>query len=73
MVSIKLVGPAAQLAGAKELTIEIDEPTPINQLLPRELKDNESYILLVNQETKSWDQRVKQGDEVIVLPPIGGG
>lgn len=34
---------------------------------------NNSLLFAVNQETAALDQKVADGDEVAVLPPLSGG
>lgn len=87
MIKVKLFGYFRQLAGQKEVTIEM-EKTNILSLLDvlKERYGNEFYriviqegrirddvLVLLNQRSAREEDTVCSGDEVAILPPVTGG
>jgi MoaE-MoaD fusion protein len=80
-VTIKLFGPAAQLAGVREmrLTVPTDRPTcaairaALGRAEPKLAALLQKGRLAVNHEFASDEDRVSPGDEVALIAGVSGG
>ena len=80
-VAVKLFGPAAQRAGARELrvTLEADRPTcaavraAMARAEPRLAGLLQAGRLAVNHEFAGDDARIAPGDEVALIAGVSGG
>ena len=77
-MKIKLTGEFATLTGRKE--VEIYGPTNIRTLLsaldnayPNYGWDNSNVAINGVMYSDAWFQPIKEGDEVVIMPPIEGG
>lgn len=77
---VLLFGPAAGVAGAGEVELDLPEGSPVervNSLLAerfpalRPLLDRSRYA--VNETFVDANHAVRGGDEVAVIPPVSGG
>ena len=76
MVKIKLIGWVADLAKFKEREVKIDLPVKVKNLLNiKEIDkiDEERVIVLVNGKPATLETEVKDDDQIVVMPVIGGG
>jgi len=87
MIRVKFFGYFRQLAGQKEVVLEIDDMdiTSLLQLLKEKYGDEfyrivvsegrirDEVLLLVNQKSVKENDVVHSGDEVAILPPVTGG
>jgi len=72
MVKIKYVGYLAELAGEREVEIEIRGLEPVRSLVDPGV-DLKEVIVLVNGKPSDLDKPVGGDDEVVVLPMASGG
>ena len=77
-MKIKLTGDFATTAGRTE--VEIDGPTTIKGLLnaldgsvPNHGSDHSNVAIDGTMYTNTWAQPIKEEDEIVIMPPIGGG
>ena len=75
---VKLTGEFVTLTGRKE--VEIYGPTNIKTLLsaldnayPNYGWDNSNVAINGVMYSDAWFQPIKEGDEVVIMPPIEGG
>ncbi len=75
---VKLTGEFATLTGRQE--VEIYGPTNIKALLsaldnsyPNHGWDNSNVAINGVMYSDAWFQPIKEGDEVVIMPPIEGG
>jgi molybdopterin synthase sulfur carrier subunit len=87
MIRVKFFGYFRQLAGQKEVALEIDamDIASLLQLLKEKYGDEfyrivvsegrirDDVLLLVNQKSAKENDVVRSGDEVAILPPVTGG
>lgn len=79
-VTVKLFAHLRNIAGTDRLRVALDEGATVAELLDRlsntidspALKDNSASVL-VDQKNAEPDTLLKDGDEVLLLPIIGGG
>lgn len=71
---------ARDAMGAGELDLALDEPTTARALLDRLCAEHErlrpyasSLRLAVNGAYANWDDPIRDGDEVAIIPPVAGG
>ena len=80
-VVVKLFGPAAQKAGAREVRLSMDADRPtcaavraaLARAEPRLAGIVQAARLAVNQEFAGDDDRVLPGDEVALIAMVSGG
>jgi len=76
VAKIKLIGWIADLAKFKEKEIKIEFPIKVKELLNiKEIDeiDEERIIVLINGKPATLETKVKNNDNVVVMPVIGGG
>ncbi len=66
--------------GLDELDLELDEGTDVNSLLEILRSDHpklgnllETLVVSVNLEYAGYETKLKDGDEIALLPPVSGG
>ncbi len=71
---------AREVLGCSELEFELAAPLTARALLariverfPRLAPYASSLRLAVNDRYAGWDEEVRPGDEVAILPPVAGG
>lgn len=79
-VTVKLFGSVRESAGAKELSVELDDGAPVSALRRKVEAEAPALAALgarariaVNQEVQGGDPVLADGDEVAFLPPVAGG
>lgn len=79
-VTFKFFASTREVIGQKELTVELDRGTTaeeaFNKIIEKypELTENEKQLMIaVNKEIGDKKQRLNDGDEIAILPPVGGG
>ncbi len=79
-IDVTLFATLKELAGKKQINIEISEPATVSRLLAEisnqypQIKNSSGNILVsINQEFASRDQIIVIGDEVAMFPPVSGG
>jgi len=77
-VRVKLFAYLRETLGFKEQEIEVDEGTQVAKLwetfsnrMPR--KPDFRVLFVVNGQYVEGKQRLKEGDEVVFIPPVSGG
>lgn len=71
---------ARDVIGAGEVSFEIDAPEPARAFLDRVIARfpalapyRAALRLAVNGAYAGWDEPVRPGDEVALIPPVAGG
>lgn len=79
-VPIRLFGPAREAAGAGEIVVEVPDRSTAGEVVDavRERFPGLAELLprsrvAVNHEYVEASTPVRSGDEVAVIPPVGGG
>jgi molybdopterin converting factor small subunit len=77
-VAVQLFGPLAQEAGRSAFALTVSGPTlgDVLKSLAREMPElriGPSVRFAVNAEYARPDHRLKDGDVVALIPPVGGG
>ncbi|MFX0068931.1 MAG: MoaD/ThiS family protein [Promethearchaeota archaeon] len=72
MVKIKLLGYVASLAKFKKKEIQINKRVKVKDLLGVKISEDR-VVVLVNGISASLETDVDDGDEIVILPIIGGG
>lgn len=86
-VTVKYLMVFSQVTGKKQERLAIEEGATINDLLKilynrygRKFKklieqdlENRSVLFVVNGEVKDMSTKLKDGDEVLISYPVGGG
>ena len=79
-VRVKLFATYREVVGAKDLVRSVREGAVLSDLLdgllqeyPRLAGHRETMLLAVNREFAGPTQRLRDGDEVAVMPPVSGG
>lgn len=74
MVKVKLFGVARLKSGVKEFEADIHTMEELKNSVPgMEKKEVRDLVILVNGKSVSRWYRLKDGDEVVMLSPAGGG
>jgi len=76
VVKIKLIGWIADLAKFKEKEVKIETLTKVKDLLNIEKIDKideERIIVLINGKPATLETEIKDSDQIVVMPVIGGG
>lgn len=76
MAKIKLIGWVADLAKFKEKEMKISSPIKVKDLLNIRIIDEideERIIVLINGKPATLETKVKNSDQIVVMPVIGGG
>jgi molybdopterin synthase catalytic subunit len=79
-VTVKFFATYREIVGSKELTVPISEGATLRSLLdaiyakhPRLKGFEETMLLAVNHEFAEPTARLREGDEVALMPPVSGG
>ncbi|MBW4441354.1 MAG: MoaD/ThiS family protein [Plectolyngbya sp. WJT66-NPBG17] len=79
-VTVKLFAAYQDAYGASEIALELPEGATVEQVCDRILRDRPQLVPLksitqfgVNLEFVSPDTIVKNGDEIVLIPPVSGG
>ena len=80
MIRVLAFAGARDAIGRDALELAIDAPITARGLLDRLVRDHaalapyaSSLRLAVNGSYAGWDDLVRDGDEVAILPPVAGG
>ncbi|HUP01888.1 MAG TPA: MoaD/ThiS family protein [Gemmatimonadota bacterium] len=78
--NVRLFGPAREAAGAPVLAVELDAPASASEVIaalgracPALMPLLPSSRVAVNRAYVEAETAVEPGDEVAILPPVGGG
>ena len=75
MISVKLFGLVRLETGIKELQVEADTVRQLQKVLTRHIPEEKikGCVLLVNGNAANRFTKLKDGDQVILMPPVAGG
>jgi len=74
MVKVKTIGYIAEKLGFHERKLSVSGSVELNKLLPQLRDLNEKrLIVLVNGKPASLKSKVKEEDEILIIPVHGGG
>ena len=78
-VTVKIFPGTAVLPEGQPRAVEVPDGATVGEVV-RQLKAEVAAgaqwsrpVVIVNQAAASWDTRLKDGDEVLLLWPLGGG
>lgn len=79
-VKVRLYAGLSELLGTRELTLKLDEAATAADLrdqLSREYPAVTPFlstlVCAIDEEFVPWDQRLRDGDDVALIPPVSGG
>lgn len=79
-MKVKFFASYKEALGKDELDLELDEDSSVSELLKILRKDHpklgnlmETLVVSVNLEYANYERKLKEGDEVALLPPVSGG
>jgi molybdopterin converting factor subunit 1 len=79
-LKVKFFASYKEALGLDELELELDKDSDVNALLEILRKDYpklgnllETLVVSVNLEYAGFETKLKEGDEVALLPPVSGG
>lgn len=80
MIRVLAFAGARDAIGQAELSMSLEAETTARGLLDRLVRDYptlapyaSSLRLAVNGTYAAWDERIADGDEVAIIPPVAGG
>ena len=80
IVSVRLFAGAAEAAGVRVHRVPIEDGTTVDEVFDRMAEQfpalaamKSSLKFAVNHEFVEMDQRLSDGDEMAVIPPVSGG
>ncbi len=74
MVKLRFLGYIAEKMGTREINIEISMPIKLSELLETIKGINmERAVVIVNNKAATPDTPIKNKDEIVIMPVIGGG
>ncbi len=78
-MKVKCFGIAREIVGSRELELSGDSIGLVGDLRQYlneryiDLNNMKSYMIAVNQEFATDDMKVRNDDEVAIIPPVSGG
>lgn len=79
-IKVKFFASYKEVLGKEEIELELEENSNISHLLdilrndyPKLGNLMETLVVSVNLEYAEYDRKLKEGDEVALLPPVSGG
>ena len=78
-IEIKAFGIARDILGNATFNLKIAEETSVESLMERLKKDYPAFkeltslAIAINTTYATPGQLIKQGDEVVIIPPVAGG
>lgn len=75
MITVKLFGLVRLETGIKELQIDAANVKELKRELSRHIPEEKikGCVLLINGKQASRFTKVKEGDQVMLMPPVAGG
>ena len=80
VVSVRLFAGAAEVAGVRVHRVTIEDGATVDEVFDRMAEQFPALAVMkaslkfaVNQEFVEMDQRLSNGDEMAVIPPVSGG
>jgi len=78
--TVRLFATLKELAGASQVSVEVEEPATVMRLLialtekvPEIESSLKSILIAVNQEYAERDLIIHFADEIALFPPVSGG
>jgi molybdopterin converting factor small subunit len=72
MAEFKFLGYLADLYGKKRVKIPLDSARKLRDILGVEFPEDRS-IVLINRRVGNFDNLIRNGDKVVIMPIISGG
>ncbi len=79
-VLVKFFAMARQAVGQKDMEIQVERRTKVEDLLERLIQENpeleemrDILLVSVNKERADMEHPLEEGDEVAIMPPVTGG
>ena len=79
-VTVKLFSFLGQMAGRERLSINLKEGASVSDLLnslegqfDNQFLQNKQIVFLINQKQASLQSILRENDEILLLPVLGGG
>lgn len=79
-LAVRLFASVREAVGADRVSVELDDDARVGDLLaalaaqyPEVARQRASLSVAVNQRIARADQRLAPGDDVALIPPVGGG
>ena len=73
-VKVKIFGAPSLALESRELTLELKENTTAADLLNSVSVEDKDYLYIVREGIRlTPSSRLKDGDEILLVPPIAGG
>ena len=75
MITVKLFGLVRLETGIKELQIEAENVRQLKKALTRHIPEEKikGCVLLINGKSANHFTKLKDGDQVMLMPPVAGG
>ena len=75
MITVKLFGLVRLQTGIKELQVDAANVRELKKALTRHIPEGKikGCVLLVNGKTANRFTKLKDGDQVMLMPPVAGG
>ena len=75
MITVKLFGLVRLETGIKELQVEAGNVRQLQKALTRHIPEEKisGCVLLVNGKAANRFTKLKDGDQVMLMPPVAGG
>lgn len=72
-VTVRLFGPAAETAGHASVRVQIPDTATVADAVVAARVDSRNARFAVGTEYVAPTRRLRPGDEVSLIPPVGGG
>lgn len=78
-IKILVFGIVKEMIGDNNLSLEIDGPATVKKLKNilvlkyPQLKRVSNFVIAINQQYATDNKKIKQGDEIAIIPPTNGG
>jgi molybdopterin synthase catalytic subunit len=79
-ITVKFFASYKEVLGKEQIEIQLDDNSTVDHLLSRLRQDYpklgnlmETLVVSINLEYATFDTKLREGDEVALLPPVSGG
>jgi len=73
-VKVKIFGAPSLALESRELTLELGEDATVGDLLSSVTVKDKDYLYIVREGIRlTPSSRLRDGDEILLIPPIAGG
>jgi molybdopterin converting factor small subunit len=72
LAELKFFGYLADLVGTRTMTVQLEKPVPLREILPARFPKAD-VIILVNQKAGSMDSLIENDHSVLLMPVLSGG